>query len=274
MVRAEDKLEGGYRLHRILRMRLATYLMEIAIIIGVSLFMLDVMGASINPLYVPVDSFIYFAVLMLFVIGLEAFFFRLLEIRYVKSNSKKYLIAKKTIKRSFLIMLVAALVVMLIWTPFLPNYITEQTEHQGNVVGGMYEFYTKDHIGLTYVNQVEISSNAPVEVYIVSKENYENFYLTGTGTLDDISVFSGSITGAGSHLLWETDAIPHNLYYIVVDNEGNQSATVHYTIRMHMSDTFVFYIPLISMLFIIFNAGAIAYLIPIKNKYKEGSIYT
>ncbi len=271
MVSAEDKLEGGYRLHRILRLRLVTYLLEIAIIIGVSLFLLDVMGASIKPFYVPVDSFIYFAVLMLFVIGLEAFFFRLLEIKYVKSNSKKYLIAKKTMKRSLLIMVVAALVVILIWTPFLPNYITEQTQHHGNIGGERCEFYTKDHLGLTYVNRVEISSNVPVKVNIISKENYENEMFVDK---DEVSVFSGSITSPNETLVWQTSMLPHAQYYIVVDNGGNQSATVHYTIGMHMSDTFVFYIPIISMLFIIFNAGAIAYLIPIKNKYKEGSIYT
>ncbi len=271
MVSAEDKLEGSYRLHRILKMRLATYLLEIAIIIGVSLFLLDVMGASMKPFYVPVDSFIYFAVLMLFVIGLEAFFFRLLEIKYVKSNSKKYLIAKKTMKRSLLIMAVAALVVILIWTPFLPNYITEQTQHQGNIVGEKYMFYTKGHLGLTYVNRVEITSNAPVKVYIISKDNYDNNMLVNK---TEVSIFSGSITSPNKTLVWKTSVLPHAQYYIVVENGDNQSATVHYTIDMHMSDTFVFYIPLISMLFIIFNAGAIAYLIPIKNKYKEGSIYT
>ena len=270
MVKAEDKLEGGYRLYRIMRMRLATYIMEIILIVVISLLLLDVMGAQLKPFYLPVDSFIYFAVLMLFVIGIEAFFFRLLEIRYVKSNSKKYLIAKRTMKRSVVIIVVSALVVILIWTPFLPNYILQQTEHHGNIVGDRYEFYTKDHLGLTYVNRVEITSSAPdVKIYIISRENFDRF-----GARDDVSVFSGTINSTGTSLVWTTGAIPHELYYIVVDGNSNASATIHYTIQMHMSDTFVFYIPLIAMLFIIFNSGAIAYLIPIKNKYREGSIYT
>jgi len=266
MVTLEDRLEGGYRLQRILRLRLATYITEIAIIIVVSLSLLDVMGASLKPLYVPVDSFIYFAVLMLLVIGVEAFFFRVIEIRYVKSNSKKYLIAKKTMKRSAIIIVIAALVVILIWTPFLPDYITQETQHQGNLIAGHAEFYTKDHLGLTYVDRVEISSDVPVKVHIIRKETYDMY-----GARDDVSAFTANITTRNGTVVWKTLMLPHDLYYIVAEN---QSAGVHYTIHMHMSDTFVFYIPLISMLFIIFNAGAIAYLIPVKNKYREGSIYT
>ncbi len=270
MVKAEDKLEGGYHLHRIIKMRMETYVMEIVLMVIVSLLLLDAMGAKLKPFYLPVDSFIYFAVLMLFVMGIEAFFFRLMEIRYVRSNSKKYLIAKRTMKRSVVIIALSALVVILIWTPFLPNYILQQTEHQGNIVGESYPFYTKDHLGLTYVNRVEITSSTPdVKIYIISRENFERF-----GAGDNVSVFSGTIKDTGSSLVWTTGPIPHELYYIVVDSNSNASATIHYTIQMHMSDTFIFYIPLIAMLFIIFNSGAIAYLIPIKNRYREGSIYT
>ena len=86
-------LESSWRLARIKNIKKYFYILQAIVTVVVAIFLIYFYGPSFNPLYVPLDACINFIIIMLLLISIEAFAFRLLELKYSKTDSVKFLIA-------------------------------------------------------------------------------------------------------------------------------------------------------------------------------------
>ncbi|MCK4717756.1 MAG: hypothetical protein KAT70_03715, partial [Thermoplasmata archaeon] len=89
-------MEGSYRLTTITKAKKKVYVIQIISLVAMSFLLLLYGGMNLSPFYLPVDSFIYFVMIMLLVLLLESFFFRILEIKFTQSGSRKFLMAKNS----------------------------------------------------------------------------------------------------------------------------------------------------------------------------------
>src|SRR4030042_452726 len=104
-------LEDSIRLSRIRRIKIMLYIVQVVLLVSMAfLFAFVLGGATLKPtLYLPLDTFATLMVLLLLIICVESFFFRILEIRFARSSSARHLMAKNSMRRSLLIALVAGI---------------------------------------------------------------------------------------------------------------------------------------------------------------------
>ncbi|MFO7619313.1 MAG: hypothetical protein R6W91_06650, partial [Thermoplasmata archaeon] len=77
----KERLEGSYRLIRIKRIKLGFFSVEMALglVLGfTTAFLLD---AKFEPLYFPLDMFLFIILIMALVISIEAIYFKGMEIK-------------------------------------------------------------------------------------------------------------------------------------------------------------------------------------------------
>src|SRR5437879_13575242 len=95
-----DRLQGTDRLLRIRRIRKALF----AGIIGLSILLIiarmETQGASLKPLFLPVNGIIEVALIMGFVTAVVGLFLRNLEIRHAQRDGQRYLMAKSSMARA------------------------------------------------------------------------------------------------------------------------------------------------------------------------------
>src|SRR5882762_3385705 len=157
-----DRIQGTDRLLRIRRLRKALF----AGIVGLSLLLvvarMGSQGASIKPLFLPVNGIIEIALIMGFITAIVGLLMRNLEIRHAKRDGQRYLMAKSSMARAmrtagFAIGL--AVVLLLAVTPSLAASIVSDPPQvvpipaQGREV---VSWTSPDPIGLTFVTHATV----------------------------------------------------------------------------------------------------------------------
>src|SRR6267143_1742713 len=157
-----DRIQGTDRLLRIRRLRKALF----AGIVGLSLLLvvarMGSQGASIKPLFLPVNGIIEIALIMGFITAIVGLFLRNLEIRHAKRDGQRYLMAKSSMARAirtagFAIGL--AVVLLLAVTPSLaaslfsdaPQNISLGARNQETVT-----FTSPDPLGVSFVTHATV----------------------------------------------------------------------------------------------------------------------
>jgi len=268
-------LEGGWRLERIRRMKLYLYVVQIVSVIAIAIVLLVIgKGFSLKPFYLPINSFIYFVLLMGVVIGAESFAFRVLEIRFAQSTSSKYYMAKKFTRRSLVIILITIIVIAILWVPFISETI-EDTLSTSDSIASVKEFNNKDPLGLTAVDGITItSSGKTANVYVVSDASY-NLYKNNITLLSAHRVNTDDYSVSASHptITFDFPDVAYGTFYMVVEDLGGAPAPLSYTLHKNVSHTFMDYVPLFALFFIIVYAVAIVYLEILMKKHAGGAIY-
>ncbi|MGD0056586.1 MAG: hypothetical protein ABSB83_01870 [Methanomassiliicoccales archaeon] len=268
-------LEGGWRLERIRHMKLYLYVVQIVLVIAIAILLLIIgKGFSLKPFYLPINSFIYFVLLMGVIIGAESFVFRVLEIRFAQSPSSKYYMAKKFTRRALVIILISAIVVIILWIPFISKTIDDTLSTSGDITS-VKEFNNKDPLGLTAVNDITISSaGKTANVYVVSGTDYD-LYENNITLLSAYRVNSNDYSVSASHpsISFAFPDVAYGTFFIVVEDLGGAPTALSYTLHENVSHTFMDYVPLFALLFIVVYVVAIVYLEVIMKRHAGGAIY-
>ncbi len=280
MLSGREELSGGIRLAHIRRLKHYLYMLQIAMIVIVPIAVVIAEGRfSLKPFYLPINSFIYFIILMLLIVAVESFFFRILEMRLIRSDSTKYYILKTSYRRSLYVIGACALVVILLWTPFMAAGIQDAFATGGTLqnTGGIaatqyFGFEDRDPLGLTSVDKVTVTSQGgPAYVYLVSAANYES----NKDNISKLMLFRINTASdeANPTLTVDMSGLPFGQYYLVLDTINSEATSISYTIHPALSPTFVGYVPFFALLFILTHAAWAVYLRPMMKRYSSHAIY-
>jgi hypothetical protein len=250
-------------------------------LIALAFLLIFVLGnASISPvLFLPLNSFIAVMVLLLLILCLESFFFRILEIRFARSSSARHLMAKNSIKRAVLIAIVTGILAMMLAVPSvrggIENYGNTTTEVSANTEAPA--FYSSDVFALVSAVDVQITAPKEVQIYLLEDSVYRLYsgnksmesYFTFRLNTNDFEVIPDSTT---------TITIPDSGSYVkyrLVLNDflQNPGTSAKIVIEKQMSSTFTGIVSLLLIAFLVANIAWVAYLMPIERKYSVGSIY-
>ncbi|MCQ5376149.1 MAG: hypothetical protein NO474_06095 [Methanomassiliicoccales archaeon] len=270
-----EALEGGWRLTRIRRIKSYLYMIQVIFaIVAVVILIFSEEAFSLKPFYLPINSFIYFLLLMGVIIAAESFYFRTLEIRFARSTSSKSLMAKRFIRRGIIIIGICVAVIIILKVPFIYNAFENAMSASGTV-SSVAEFNNKDHLGLIAVNRITIESDGnAANVYVVNSDYYST-YASDLETLKlyRINYLEYSVDANNPTITFSFPDTKYDTFYIVVQHLDNDPSPLSYTLHKNISSIFLDYVPLFALLFIIVYAVAIVYLLAIRKKYAGESIY-
>jgi len=227
-----------------------------------------------NPFFIPFDSLLWFIIIMAFVIEIEGFVFRIMQIRIAKSDSTKHLMTINSIRRSMVIVIAAALIATMFLVPAIADGIEGSLTVRGEIrPDSPRQFLPSDPLGLSRVITVSVQCDVVAEVYIVSTFNYDlhkgNWLALKGSALNNRTIVDHD-------LVFLMPNVTYAVFYLLIDPTssviGNQTAA-SYSLEMQLSDTLTSFAPLMAIIFLIANAIWIVYLFPLGRKYAHGSIY-
>ena len=274
-------LEDSIRLSRIRKIKRSLYTLQAAMLIALAFILIFILGnASITPvLFLPVNSFMAVMVLLLLLLCLESFFFRILEIRFARSSSARHLMAKNSIKRSILIAAITGVLALMLAVPSMrggiENYGRTMIDINPNAVTP--SFYSSDVFALVSVYQVDVAAPADVQVYLLENSAFERY----AGQADSMSLYYTFrininnyqvVPDATTSILVPTTG-DYVKYRIVLNDMQNPGTSATMVIQKEMSTTFTGITSLLLIAFVVANVAWIAYLLPIERKYSVSSIY-
>jgi len=280
MFSAEEEMSGGYRLASIRQTRRNLYIVEFAILLAAVAVVIIMEGrASLVPFYLPINSFIYFVLLMGLIVVIEGFFFRALEMRFIKSASTKFYICKTGIRSAIIAIIICVIVILVLWLPFIHDAIEDASGTTGNMINTgstsateYYNFYDRDSLGFMTVSEIEITAfQGEARVYLVSEQYFDDH----KDDLSDLASYriNGGDYIANPSLTIEVEGLPYGSYYLVFDTEASEATSITYSINSSISDTFLSYVPFFILLYAVAYAVWLIYLMPLKKKYAEAAIY-
>ncbi len=273
-------LEDSIRLDRIRRIKMAMYIVQIAMLAVVGFVIVVIMGgAQIHPsFYLPLDAFAAILMLILLVICLESFFFRVMEIRFARSSSARHLMAKNSIRRAILVTIVSAVVTVVLMTPPVLSALQDATtQTEALTRDSVVEFWSTDPLALQQRTEVRASAPSTVEIYIVDAEVYDmyNGSLTQMYLLK-LNKVTYEIVGAdegGGVVTIDIPEAEHRQFRLVLNDLENPGTIATVVIVKDLSEYFTGIIALMALVLAIANVAWIVYLLPIERKYSKGSIY-
>ena len=270
-------LEDSIRLSKIRRIKLTLYIVQTGALLGLAFFVVFIVGgARITPMfYLPLPSFIAVLILLLLIICIESFFFRILEIKFARSSSARHLMAKNSMKRSLMVAVITGITAIILAAPSVLGVLEDASTNE--VITSAMEdapsFYSSDALDLMSVTRVKITAPQVVEVYLVKKDVFDS----NKGDLAELYslrvnrplsqyVVDGELT-----IIVPTGA--YTKYYLVLNDMDNLGTYATFTMLRSVSHTFTGVILLFMIAFLVSNIAWVAYLIPIERKYSVGSIY-
>ena len=273
-------LEDSIRLSRIHRIKLTLYAVQAVMLVALAVVTIFVFGgATVDPyVYIPLDAFFGVLVLLLLIICLESFFFRMLELRFARSSSARHLMAKRSMKRSIIMAAIAAAVVMTITVPSIIGGIEESRNESVYITPGTYPpyFYSSDVLALMETSSVHVTAARQIQVYIIIEQLFRQYY-TGPDSLSALASYRLNTVDyitIDNELLIEIPKLDKfTRFYIVINSMDDIGTSAVVTLMKEVSGTFTGITSLLLIAFVVTNVAWVAYLIPIERKYSAGSIY-
>jgi len=270
-------LEGEAYWGRIRGIKRRLFVLElilIAVLGGVLIFFSS--EFQTNPFFIPFDSLLWFIIIMAFVIEIEGFVFRIMQMRIAKSDSTKHLMTINSIKRAMVIVIASALIATVFLIPAIVDGIEGSLTVRGDVrPDSPQQFLPSDPLGLSRVMTVSVHCDVLAEVYIVSTFNYD-LHKGNWPALKGSALSNRTIVDVDHDLIIQMPNVTYAVFYLLIDPTssviGNQTVA-SYSLEMRLSDTLTSFAPLMAIIFLIANAVWITYLFPLGRKYASGSIY-
>lgn len=268
-------LEGGYRLAHINRTKKYLFMAQAIIILVFAIYLLVAEGGlSMNPFFLSVNSFLYFVLIMLLVISLEGFIFIILEMRFMRSDSAKFVMTQRAFRSSLVWAVVALIALMLLWTPVLPEMLeqdlgeADSISSSSSTVPGIDTMFNSDALGLTGVDQITFSATGLSEIFILTEDNYERFKNSGKGVLGGYRVNLDYL--ADPEIVVDFPDTTHSRFYILVYSVDNVPITVDYSTTAKVSSSMMGYLPLLMLLFLVTQAAWAVYMFTMNKRFKQG----
>ena len=267
-------LEDSIRLAKIRRIKWTLYVVQVIMLVALAVLIVFIMGnAQLKPvLYLPLDLFAAVMVLLILVVSVESFFFRIMEIRFARSSSARHLMAKNSIRAAVVVAVIAGVVTVILMTPPILTGIQDATSRTASISeeSGVV-FWSRDPLALQRMVEVRATSAHTVNIYLVDGDLYEDH----NGSVSDMFVLRINRDNyvVDGELTIEIPRADHKKYALVLHDieDGDSMATV--TIVREVSEVFTGVVSLLTLAIVVANIAWIAYLMPIERKYARGSIY-
>jgi len=265
-----DKLELTYKSVRIKNIQ--KIFNGVLIVLGfvLSIIILALSGVSISPFYFPLDFLLLFLMVMLLVFSLTAIAFRYLQIRYSKSDSAIYLMAKNSLKKSIALIIVSGLILAV---PILLTYTQGELTESGSydyAVGPTY-FTNRDRLALTTTTSVTVwkttDTVSDIQIWVMTAEDYDR------GAFDSPNeiIYADDAVGERKDVFYRPGSgYKENVIHIV----DPFNTPVSYEIEAEASPFIVNFIPILAIISIIAQSIWVGYLLPIMRRYASLSIYS
>ena len=268
-------LEDSIRLSRIRHIKIMLYMVQAVLLIVLAFVFAFVLGgATLKPsLFIPLDTFTAIVVLLLLIICVESFFFRILEIRFARSSSARHLMAKNSIRRAIVIAIVCGVVGVILTVPSVLGSVEDSTNREFTLTSLDPEasFYSSDPFSWTSVESVVVTTPKLVHVYLVDDQAYQR--CAG----DVIALFTSRLNTdnfAINHT--QTISIPggvHTKFHLVLNDIDSRGTGATAVAERTLSGTISGMVGLLTIAFVAANLAWVAYLMPIERKYSVSSIY-
>ena len=270
------KLEGGYRLVHIQKTKKYLFVAQAIIILAFAIYLLwEEGGFSMKPFFISVNSFIYFVLIMFIVIMVEGFVFILLELRFMRSQSAKFIVTQRSMRSSLLWGVVALIAILLLWAPILPEMLDANMGAGGSVssdsstVPGIATMFNSDPLGMVEVGRIELLSDGHLaEVFILTEANYELFKDDGKAVLGAYRINDDYL--ADPEIDVEFPETRHSRFYILVYSADDVPVTVSYDTSRNVNTSLVSYLPPILAVFLIGSVLWAVYMFMMNKRFKEG----
>jgi tetratricopeptide (TPR) repeat protein len=278
----KERLEGSYRLIRIKKIKIKFFAIQIIIGILIGLVVAFFMGMGLDPFYFPLDTFAFLLFIFLLIIAGEAIYFKSLEIRYTRSRSRKFLIARNSVRRSGVIIGLAIFCLILLILPITDETIAEwyRPAYDGSngngepiLVGypGEFSFESQDYIGFTRADRLTVTINpnnspsdqVPLSVYKMRNSQIE---LITPGSVSSSSAFITQNVGSHSYVF--------DTFYVNLDPPDNGMYYYSWSVESRTSPLLTLYYPIVAILFIIIEGVSLGIMYPIRQKHASASIYS
>ena len=273
-------LEDSIRLSRIRKIKMTLYVVQAIMLVILGMFLIFVVGgAMLKPyLYIPIDSFLAVVVLLLLIISLESFFFRILEIKFARSSSARHLMAMRSMKRAIIVAILTGILATVASVPPILGALEDAAEKTVDVSPSEAPmFYSSDTFALVSSKRVDVVAPRQVEIYLMDDDIFNQYYglpeqefLVAMKSYrlntDDFIVLPGATLSLN---------VPSQgfMRYHLVLNDYDNGTSAKATIVKETSSTFTGIVSLLLISFVVANVAWFAYLIPIERKYSSGSIY-
>jgi len=267
-------LEDSLRLARLRKIKMTLYAVQVGILVALAFFLIFIIGgAEIKPrLYIPLDSFVAIMVLILLVICVEYFFFRIMEIKFARSSSAKHLMAKNSIERGIIVAIIASVATCVLMVPPVVGAIEDASSKTYSISADAHlAFWSRDPFALTRIAELEVSAPNPVEVYLVYDSVYEEF--GGSLSEMDFLKLNKDTYLVDGRVTIEVPLANHELFHLVVNDRDSPGTLVTAVTQKDLSETFTGVVALLALAFVVANVAWVAYLLPIEHKYSQSSIY-
>lgn len=270
------KLEGGYRLVHIQRTKKLLFIAQAIIILAFAIYLLWAEGGfSMKPFFISINSFIFFVLIMGIVVMVEGFVFIVLELRFMRSQSAKFLITQRSARSAMLWAMVSLIVILLLWAPILPEMLDASMGAHGSVSSdsstdpGVATMFNSDPLGMVEVNRIEMLSDGHLaEVFILTEANYELFKDDGKAVLGAYRV--NDDYRADPEIDVDFPATKHSRFYILVYSVDDVPVTISYDTSRNINTSLVNYLSPILAAFLIGNAVWAVYMFMTNKRFKQG----
>ncbi len=268
--------EGGYRLMHIHRTKRDLFLVQAVLVLVFAAYLVYAGGGfSAKPFYLGIDSFLYFVLIMALLMMVEAYVFTVLEMRFVKSASTKFIITQRAFRSALAWTLVWVVVLMVFALPFVPEAVQDATRSRGELVAGpsdapgQFELFNTDLFGLTEVSTINVRAQGAVEVFVLTEHNYLLFKDDG---MDMLAVYRVNVNDhlAAPELAIDFPDMPRGRFYVLFYSVSGGPVEVEYTIEHEIANSLMDYMPLMAIAFIAVNGVAAGYMLLLNRQNRQG----
>lgn len=274
-----DRLEGTYKLAGLKRLERFAYIIQSLGIIATFVFLVYIGGAMLNPFYLPIFWAILAALIWLFILSLEAISFRLIEIRKRDSESAKFLMADRSMKKAFTIIVVALIAFAVAFVPFFAEQVEEINRFEGEselvtsyiidfTSRGRFDFLRADEINLEVIGGGDFTQENHINVYIIPKRIY-NPERGEYGPGERLNLETEF--GIGDDFTFQMPDIDFDEYYIVTHSD--ELVRIGFEVSYIIPDHITNLLSTVFMAFVISQTAWAITLHPIKKKHSEEAIY-
>jgi hypothetical protein len=263
---------GKYRL----RVRNILFAQGVLIIILATLS-IPLSGAKVSPLYIPIPWFLITLLAGGIILSIEAFILRGKELGLVNSNSKRYIIARYTMRDStYLAILALVIGVVLILPPVKGFFNDISSQRRSDSIYGYkcVNYPSMDWLGLSRVVEVWVhTSEGNTEVYLMTRGDGDRFCVNREGEkVLDLAIAKANITQV-TPFSYPLNTEDLQEFTLVIHPIANKEIIVEYGVDVRVVDTVL---PLLGVLLFIYGVvnavfAMIAY--SAMKRFEKGSIY-
>lgn len=268
----QKKLEESHKIERLKNIEKKILMPQFGVIVVLFPLLMILDGASISPLYLP----LFYPLLMLFfwllILCIEAFGFRLLELKNHPSKSVKWLMAKNSMKKAVPVIIVGLLIFGLFYTPYLSEEISQRSSMKEEFGLGQgdekeIDIVSKCRFGFLSISDLLLETDGgSIEIELREADRT----ILYNATISDEEDVSENVS---ENILEEIPKMEFKELSLFFNNTSENDIDVEFTLEMEIEDGKLHWLSLLGFLYLASFTEWTAVLYPFKKKYSGAGIY-